>query len=172
MATDAKPTGSDAAPSSGGDGARLSSAKEEEEEEECGFCRFMKGGSCKTAFVQWEDCVDKAKEADGDFVEKCAKQTEALRDCMMADPGYYGDMLPDEEKAGGPEDGDAKEDPSSEERKDPSTRSDEPPRARRRPSRAPGQGVESRGRGATMKPGIQVSRRSSGEPVIHGAIVV
>jgi intermembrane space import and assembly protein 40 len=90
----------------------------------------MKGGSCKTAFVQWEDCVDKAKEADGDFVEKCAKQTEALRDCMMADPGYYGDMLPDEEKAGGPEDGDAKEDPSSEERKDdPSTRSDEPPRA-------------------------------------------
>ena len=106
--SDAKPTGSDAAPSSGGDGARLSSAKEEEEEEECGFCRFMKGGSCKTAFVQWEDCVDKAKEADGDFVEKCAKQTEALRDCMMADPGYYGDMLPDEEKAGGPEDGDAK----------------------------------------------------------------
>ena len=128
--SDAKPTGSDAAPSSGDDGARLSSAKEEEEEEECGFCRFMKGGSCKTAFVQWEDCVDKAKEADGDFVEKCAKQTEALRDCMMADPGYYGDMLPDEEKAGGPEDGDAKEDPSSEERKDdPSTRSDEPPRA-------------------------------------------
>ena len=50
--SDAKPTGSDAAPSSGGDGARLSSAKEEEEEEECGFCRFMKGGSCKTAFVQ------------------------------------------------------------------------------------------------------------------------
>ena len=118
--SDAKPTGSDAAPSSGGDGARLSSATEAEEEEECGFCRF----------VQWEDCVDKAKEADGDFVEKCAKQTEALRDCMMADPGYYGDMLPDEEKAGGPEDGDAKEDPSSEERKDdPSTRSDEPPRA-------------------------------------------
>ena len=59
----------------------------------------MKGGSCKTAFVAWEDCVDKAKEADGDFVEKCAKQTEALRDCMLADPGYYGDMLPDEGEA-------------------------------------------------------------------------
>ena len=72
---------------------------EKEEEEECGFCKFMKGGSCKTAFVAWEDCVDKAKEADGDFVEKCAKQTEALRDCMLADPGYYGDMLPDEGEA-------------------------------------------------------------------------
>ena len=27
------------------------------------------------------------------------QQTEALRDCMMADPGYYGDMLPDEGEA-------------------------------------------------------------------------
>ena len=84
-----------------GDGEKAAEAAdgEKEEEEECGFCKFMKGGSCKTAFVAWEDCVDKAKEADGDFVEKCAKQTEALRDCMLADPGYYGDMLPDEGEA-------------------------------------------------------------------------
>ena len=82
------------------DGAKAAyGEKEQEEEEECGFCKFMKGGSCKTAFVAWEDCVDEAKEADGDFVEKCAKQTEALRDCMLADPGYYGDMLPDEGEA-------------------------------------------------------------------------
>lgn len=77
--------------------------EEEEEEETCGFCRFMKGGSCKATFVAWENCVDAEKEAGGDFVEKCQKQTEALRDCMLADPGYYGDMLPSEgdEKAGG-----------------------------------------------------------------------
>ena len=81
--------------------------EEEEEEEECGFCRFMKGGSCKAAFVAWEECVDAAKDAKDDFVEKCAKQTEALRDCMMADPGYYGDMLPDEKEDEGGKDGTA-----------------------------------------------------------------
>ncbi len=79
-------------------GKTVGDGKPEEPEEECGFCLFMKGGSCKTSFVAWEDCVDKAKESDGDFVEKCAKQTEALRDCMLADPGYYGDMLPDEDE--------------------------------------------------------------------------
>ena len=77
--------------------------EEEEEEEECGFCRFMKGGSCKATFVAWEDCVDAAKDAKEDFVEKCAAQTAALRDCMIANPGYYGDML---EGAGEDDDGD------------------------------------------------------------------
>ena len=67
--------------------------EEEEEKEECGFCKFMKGGSCKATFVAWEDCVDAAKEGKEDFVEKCAEQTAALRDCMIADPKYYGDML-------------------------------------------------------------------------------
>ena len=75
----------------------------EEEEEECGFCRFMKGGSCKATFVAWEDCVDAAKDAKEDFVAKCAAQTAALRDCMIANPGYYGDML---EGAGDDDDGD------------------------------------------------------------------
>lgn len=86
--------------------------EEDEEEETCGFCRFMKGGSCKKAFVEWEKCVDTVKEAQGDFVEKCQKQTEALRDCMMADPKYYGDMLPaeGEEGEGGEGGGEKKED--------------------------------------------------------------
>ena len=77
--------------------------EEEEEEEECGFCRFMKGGSCKATFVAWEDCVDAAKDAKEDFVAKCAAQTAALRDCMIANPGYYGDML---DGAGEDDDGD------------------------------------------------------------------
>jgi hypothetical protein len=91
-----------------GDGAKAEDEEEEEEEEEetCGFCKFMKGGSCKATFVKWEACVDAAKERDDDYVAECAKQTEALRDCMLADPGYYGEMLPDEkedddEKGGG-----------------------------------------------------------------------
>ena len=63
----------------------------------------MKGGSCKATFVAWEDCVDAAKDAKEDFVEKCAAQTAALRDCMIANPGYYGDML---EGAGEDDDGD------------------------------------------------------------------
>jgi hypothetical protein len=70
--------------------------EEEEEEETCGFCKFMKGGSCKLAFVGWEACVDSVKEENGDFVTKCQTQTEALRDCMLTDPAYYGDMLPSE----------------------------------------------------------------------------
>ena len=28
------------------------------------------------------------------FKGNLCRYTEALRDCMMADPGYYGDMLP------------------------------------------------------------------------------
>mmetsp|Transcript_4765 Transcript_4765/g.12038 ORF Transcript_4765/g.12038 Transcript_4765/m.12038 type:complete len:103 (-) Transcript_4765:372-680(-) len=56
----------------------------------------MKGGTCKEAFVAWEKCVDVAKDAESDFVTICQKQTEGLRDCMLADPGYYGEMIGDE----------------------------------------------------------------------------
>ena len=83
-----------------GDGEKAAEAadgKKEEEEEECGFCKFMKGGSCKTAFVAWEDCVDKAKEADGTC--ESGEADGGARDRMLADPGYYGDMLPDEGEA-------------------------------------------------------------------------
>ena len=69
----------------------------EEEEETCGFCKYMKGGSCKDAFVAWEACVDKAKETDEDFVEVCYEATSALRDCMLKDPEYYGPMTGESE---------------------------------------------------------------------------
>mmetsp|Transcript_12241 Transcript_12241/g.44024 ORF Transcript_12241/g.44024 Transcript_12241/m.44024 type:complete len:92 (-) Transcript_12241:76-351(-) len=68
----------------------------------------MKGGSCKATFVKWEKCVDAAKERDDDYVAECAKQTEALRDCMLADPGYYGEMLPDEKEDDDEKGGDGK----------------------------------------------------------------
>jgi mitochondrial intermembrane space import and assembly protein 40 len=69
----------------------------EEEEETCGFCKYMKGGSCKDVFVAWEACVDKAKETDEDFVEVCYEATSALRDCMLKDPEYYGPMTGESE---------------------------------------------------------------------------
>jgi hypothetical protein len=70
---------------------------DEEDEETCGFCKYMKGGSCKDAFVAWEACVDKAKETDEDFVEVCYEATSALRDCMLKDPEYYGPMTGESE---------------------------------------------------------------------------
>ena len=89
---------------------------EEEEEEECGFCKYMKGGSCKDAFVAWEACVDEAKEKEEDFVERCFETTSALRDCMLKDPEYYGPMVGENEGNNG-EDGDgekAKEEEAAE----------------------------------------------------------
>lgn len=79
--------------------------EEEEDEEECGFCKYMKGGSCKDAFVAWEACVDEAKEKEEDFVERCFETTSALRDCMLKDPEYYGPMVGENEGNDG-EDGD------------------------------------------------------------------
>ena len=76
----------------------------EEEEETCGFCAYMKGGSCKQEFVCWEKCVDQAKANEEDFVAKCFEETTALRECMMKDPGYYGEM--DDEGGGNDDDGD------------------------------------------------------------------
>ena len=72
--------------------------KEEEEEETCGFCAYMKGGSCKRQFVEWEKCVDDAKSKNEDFVQKCFEQTAALRECMLKDPEYYGEMDAEEEE--------------------------------------------------------------------------
>ncbi len=80
---------------------------EEEEEETCGFCAYMKGGSCKQEFVRWEKCVDAAKANEEDFVAKCFEETTALRECMMKDPGYYGEMEEedkDDEGGGGDDD--------------------------------------------------------------------
>ena len=76
---------------------------EEEEEETCGFCAYMKGGSCKQEFICWEKCVDAAKANEEDFVAKCFEETTALRECMMKDPGYYGEM---DDEGGGNDDDD------------------------------------------------------------------
>jgi len=70
----------------------------EEEEETCGFCKYMKGGSCKETFVRWEKCVDDAKERELDFVDACYEVTSALRDCMLKDPEYYGPMTGENEE--------------------------------------------------------------------------
>ena len=79
--------------------------EEEEEEETCGFCAYMKGGSCKQEFICWEKCVDEAKANEEDFVAKCVEETTALRECMMKDPGYYGEM---DDEGGGNDDDDEK----------------------------------------------------------------
>ena len=81
--------------------------EEEEEEETCGFCAYMKGGSCKQEFVCWEKCVDAAKANEEDFVAKCFEETTALRECMMKDPGYYGEM---DDDGGGNDDDDDDDD--------------------------------------------------------------
>ncbi|GMH42982.1 hypothetical protein BSKO_10904 [Bryopsis sp. KO-2023] len=70
---------------------------EEEEEETCGFCIYMKGGGCKQEFVAWMECVDREKEGGGDYVEECIPPMQALRECMLANPDYYGPMLEEEE---------------------------------------------------------------------------
>ena len=76
------------------DAPRADDARDEDEEEEetCGFCKYMKGGSCRAAFAAWEACVDAAKARDEDFVETCFETTSALRECMLRDPEYYGPM--------------------------------------------------------------------------------
>ena len=80
------------------DAPRASDARDEDEAEEetCGFCKYMKGGSCRAAFAAWEACVDAAKARDEDFVETCFETTSALRECMLRDPEYYGPMTGEE----------------------------------------------------------------------------
>ncbi|KDP41235.1 hypothetical protein JCGZ_15642 [Jatropha curcas] len=72
---------------------------EEEEEGECGFCLFMKGGGCRDAFINWEDCVKEAEAEKKDVVEKCFDATAALRKCMQAHSDYYEPILRAEQAA-------------------------------------------------------------------------
>lgn len=57
----------------------------------CGFCLFMKGGPCRSVFIDWEKCVDSSKTEDGEdaFIEKCYQQTLALKTCVDKHPEYY-----------------------------------------------------------------------------------
>lgn len=66
---------------------------------ECGFCKFMKGGPCRDAFVAWEGCVEKCREDGADFIEACGQQTLALKACTDEHPEYYGALMADAEDA-------------------------------------------------------------------------
>ena len=57
---------------------------------ECGFCKFMRAGPCGDVFTAWEDCIDACKKEDTDFVDICGVKTMALKDCVDANPEYYG----------------------------------------------------------------------------------
>ncbi|CAN1152682.1 hypothetical protein LINPERPRIM_LOCUS29079 [Linum perenne] len=70
----------------------------EAKEEECGFCLFMKGGPCKDAFIAWQDCVEE-KDEKIDLVAKCSEVTRVLKECLEANPGYYGPILKAEKRA-------------------------------------------------------------------------
>lgn len=72
----------------------------QEDEEECGFCLFMKAGPCGKRFAAWEACVDDAETAGTNIVEKCAQKTHFLKDCMEANPEYYGPVLQAEKAIG------------------------------------------------------------------------
>jgi hypothetical protein len=73
-------------------------------EKECGFCRFMKLGPCGKEFAAWEQCIEKCKETEDDFVDKCASQTLVLKNCVDANPDYYYSVIDDK-----PDDAEASE---------------------------------------------------------------
>lgn len=74
-------------------GQAQAAEQDDAEEETCGFCKFMKGGPCGDVFVAWESCVDSERKAGNDFVESCLVPTKALKECMEANPEYYGPLL-------------------------------------------------------------------------------
>ncbi|OIW21015.1 hypothetical protein TanjilG_27378 [Lupinus angustifolius] len=73
--------------------------EEEEEKGECGFCLFMKAGGCKDAFIDWENCIEEAEKNKEDIVEKCAKVTAVLKQCMDSHSDYYEPILRAEKAA-------------------------------------------------------------------------
>ena len=66
----------------------------------------MKAGPCGTVFGAWEACVDANRDGGSEsFVESCMAQTRGLKECMEANPEYYGPLLEGdgEEEDGGAE---------------------------------------------------------------------
>eukprot|EP00941_MAST-03F_sp_MAST-3F-sp1_P003623 g3623.t1 len=57
---------------------------------ECPFCTYMKAGPCGDVFTAWETCVEKSKEEGTDFFDECSAETLALKECVDANPDYYG----------------------------------------------------------------------------------
>lgn len=60
------------------------------DETECPMCRFMKGGSCKDEFLQFEECMKNVKEIDD--VSVCAPLTVKMMKCFTKDE-YYDIMI-------------------------------------------------------------------------------
>jgi len=75
-----------------------SAPAEGDEKPECGFCTYMKGGGCKSAFEAWEACVEECREKESDFSANCHQQTMALQTCMMKNKEYYEPLLEEEER--------------------------------------------------------------------------
>ena len=57
-----------------------------DDNESCPYCRFMKKGSCRTEFINWDQCVQSIKEDE--TLAKCHKQTYYLMKCMSKDEYY------------------------------------------------------------------------------------
>jgi len=86
-----------------------SSQEKQEDPEECAWCKYMKGGPCKTVFEVWQACVDNVMPDSSDdskqaAVSNCEAVTRPLFECMMKNPEYYGPqlagMVPDSKEEG------------------------------------------------------------------------
>lgn len=69
----------------------------EEIKKECGFCVFMKAGPCGDEFAAWENCLEKCKKDNSDFIDHCGPETLTLRDCVDKHPEYYSILKGEEE---------------------------------------------------------------------------
>lgn len=56
------------------------------EKAECPVCKYMKAGSCKQEFENWESCIDGLK--DGEELTKCIEPTVLMMRCTKRDEYY------------------------------------------------------------------------------------
>jgi hypothetical protein len=64
----------------------VASTEEAKDIKECPVCKYMKAGSCKEEFIQWDACIGSLKE--GQEVTECISQTYAMMKCMQKDEYY------------------------------------------------------------------------------------
>ncbi|KAK8815198.1 hypothetical protein WA158_003410 [Blastocystis sp. Blastoise] len=79
---------------------------EPKQKAECGWCVFMKGGPCWREFTKWQRCIQACGQNSDteEFITKCGKPTLILKDCVDANPGYYGEMAQSNEEKQGDDD--------------------------------------------------------------------